>query len=75
MAGEWPGEESLVPGPVLFSIRGSSDENESGERLKKEKRQKFFFVFVSPPYDTLAIFDLIELINCSMLFYKLWNVL
>ena len=56
MAGEWPGEESvlrssLVPKPVLFSIRGSIDENESGERLKKGKG--FVSVFVSPLCDIL----------------------
>lgn len=80
MAGGWPGEESilrssLVPEPVLFSIPGSIDENESGERLKKDGGKSSVFVFVSPLCDTLAMFDLIELINCSMRFYKLWNVL
>lgn len=65
---------SLVPEPV-FSIRGSIDENESGERLKKDSGKSFVFVFVSPLRDSLGMFDLIELINCSILFYKLWNVL
>ena len=66
---------SLVPEPVLFSIRGSIDENEFGERLKKDSDKSFVFVFVSPLRDSLGMFDLIELINCSILFYKLWNVL
>lgn len=49
MAGERPGEESVlqsssVPEPVFFLIRGSSDENESGERLlKKGKTAKIPF--------------------------------
>lgn len=64
---------SLVPEPVFFSIRGSIDENESGERLKKDSGKSFVFVFVSR--DSLGMFELIELINCSILFYKLWNVL
>lgn len=76
MEGEWPGEESvlrssLVPEPVLFSIRGSIDENESGERLKKERGKSFVFVFASPLCDTLAMYDLIELIYCSMLFLQI----